>query len=149
MHDDDNKCTVCGTVTPYGECPVCKKAEAPAEAPEIVKPVVPAPVVPEPLPAVETLTVLYKRAVAEVARLKEAIDNCIHDWDESEPKIGKCTLDLGEPRGTETVWVLRQTRDCLLCGDHQARMKFAPDDNWSPWKPVLPDKPETPLEDEK
>jgi hypothetical protein len=97
-------------------------------------------------PPKATLTELYHKTVAEVSKLKEEIDNCTHVWAKLEPKIGSCKIDLGEPRGAETVWILRQMRDCLTCGAHQARLKFAPDNDWSIWRTVAQNNSETPLE---
>ena len=134
MHDSDNQCPKCGTVTAHGACPVCQKA---TEVLETSTP--PAPVKRPPAAPGMTLTKLYHKAVAEVNRLKEEIDNCTHDWVELEPKIGSCKIDLGEPRGTETVWILRQMRDCQTCGAHEARLKFAPDNDWSIWRTVAQD----------
>jgi len=140
----------------HGACPVCNKATAPEE-PQIldltdaphVPPIEEAPVVeqrpPVAPPPVETLSVLYHKAVAEVERLKDMIHNCIHDWDESEPVMGSCKMDMGELHGTQMVWILRQTRDCQICGVQEVRVKFAPEDNWAGWKVVV-DKPETPSE---
>jgi len=93
-------------------------------------------VVPETAPTLEkpeSLSLQHHKALAEVARLKEKIDDCVHEWIEGEQHTATHTLELGESIGSSDVWVLRQVRDCQVCGLHECRTKYQPNWDWSPW----------------
>ncbi len=81
----------------------------------------------------ESLSLQHHKALAEVARLKRKIDDCVHEWVEGDPGMTTHTLELGESIGSSNIWVLRQVRDCPVCGLHEQRTKYEPDWDWSPW----------------
>jgi len=80
-----------------------------------------------------SLSLQHHRALAEAARLKKKIDDCVHEWVESDQYTATHTLELGESIGSSDIWVLRQVRDCQVCGLHEQRTKYEPNWDWSPW----------------
>ena len=80
-----------------------------------------------------SLSLQHHKALAEVARLKKKIDDCVHEWVEGDQHTATHTLELGESIGSSDVWVLRQVRDCQVCGLHERRTKYKPNWDWSPW----------------
>ena len=89
--------------------------------------------VPETTKKPASLSLQYHRALAEAARLKKKIDDCVHEWVESDQHMASHTLELGESIGSSDVWVLRQDRDCQVCGLSEQRTKYQPNWDWSPW----------------
>lgn len=81
----------------------------------------------------ESLSLQHHKALAEVARLQKKIDNCVHEWVEGDQQFTTHTLELGESIGSSEVWVLRQVRDCQVCGLHEWRTKYKPDWDWTSW----------------
>jgi len=93
-----------------------------------------AAVTPPATPPVASLADRHWKAKEEVRALKAELANCPHQWVEKKPGIAVHTCNLGESIGSSNVWVLRQHRDCPLCGTHEQRTKYEPDWDWSDWE---------------